>query len=189
MTSIEEPAETLRKLVALDKQLRLFVDRLERHQKTQRQIEDAQMRVIDQEAGFMEMHRVLSEKHFECDELVHEASQMLEKARAARNDPLDVADITAYATRLAKYTMDSYTPDRLHEPPIPQEQHMRMSLLFQEGHSVGVTANMDGQAETGTPDHIPHFTFDADHSISPKKDEDAIVNHETLLDLDFEDFD
>ncbi|KAJ3168437.1 hypothetical protein HDU87_000993 [Geranomyces variabilis] len=152
------------------------------------------MALIDQEAGAMDLNRLANLKRFECDELVHEANTLLAKSRKSRNEPVGVEQVTAYAARLAKYTMDAYTPDRVHEPPIPQEQHMRMSLLFQEGHAMGAAAeNLDeDEAAAGTPEQIPAFTFGADLADhSPKKPGDAAsagINHDELLDLDFDEF-
>ncbi|KAJ3160822.1 hypothetical protein HDU86_008182 [Geranomyces michiganensis] len=190
--SPHKPAKILRQLIALDEELQLFARRLEVHQRTQRQLEDAQMALIDQEAGAMDLCRLANLKRFECDELMHEATALLEQAQKSRNDPVNVEAVTSYAARLAKYTVDSYTPDRLHEPPIPQEQHMRMSLLFQEGHALGAAANLteDEAAAVGTPEQIPAFTFGADLADhSPKKaDDTGGASHEELLDLDFDEF-
>ncbi|KAJ3165127.1 hypothetical protein HDU88_004846 [Geranomyces variabilis] len=200
LASPHEPARILRQLVALDEDVKLFARRLEAHQKTQRELEDAQMALIDQEAGAMDLCRLANLKRFECDELVHEANTLLAKAAKSRNDPINVEAVTSYATRLAKYTMDAAaahaTPDRVHEPPIPQEQHMRMSLLFQEGHAMGAAAaadlDEDEAAAVGTPEQIPAFTFGADLTDhSPKKHGDTTggsSHHDELLDLDFDEF-
>ncbi|KAI8586755.1 hypothetical protein BDZ88DRAFT_454741 [Geranomyces variabilis] len=202
LASPHEPARILRQLVALDEDVKLFARRLEAHQKTQRELEDAQMALIDQEAGAMDLCRLANLKRFECDELVYEANTLLAKAAKSRNDPINVQAVTSYATRLAKYTMDAAadahatTPDRVHEPPIPQEQHMRMSLLFQEGHAMGAAAAADldenEAAAVGTPEQIPAFTFGADLADhSPKKHGDATgggSSHDELLDLDFDEF-
>ncbi|KAJ3158014.1 hypothetical protein HDU89_000397 [Geranomyces variabilis] len=201
LASPHEPARILRQLVALDEDVKLFARRLEAHQKTQRELEDAQMALIDQEAGAMDLCRLANLKRFECDELVYEANTLLAKAAKSRNDPINVQAVTSYATRLAKYTMDAATahtttPDRVHEPPIPQEQHMRMSLLFQEGHAMGAAAaadlDEDEAAAVGTPEQIPAFTFGADLADhSPKKHGDITggsSNHDELLDLDFDEF-
>ncbi|KAJ3022057.1 hypothetical protein HKX48_007097 [Thoreauomyces humboldtii] len=189
----ERPADTLRKIVALDAEMPAFLRRLEAHQQTEQQIEDVQMQLIDRQASAMELQRVMEEKHFEADQLLHEATKLIDRATQARKGavacmlaPLDVAEVVAYATRLAKFTTDSYAPERVHEPPIPQEQHMRASLLFQEGHGIGALANLDEEDQEDEPtDVVPQFTFSTD-VLSISQDQESTAHGEEELDLDLD---
>ncbi|KND05060.1 uncharacterized protein SPPG_00736 [Spizellomyces punctatus DAOM BR117] len=180
----EHPTEILRKLLALDSQLQDFVNRLEQHQNTQRQIESVRLQLLDQEVGIMEFSRRLGEKQDDLEELVTVAKETIEAASKAHEAPLNINEIISYASRVSKYTMASDNAARPHEPPVPQDIHMRASLLFQQGHAVDTHA--EEKASDEVSDVISHFTFMSQPLSSPKKEEPdrAHTDHADLLDLE-----
>ncbi|TPX69306.1 hypothetical protein SpCBS45565_g02563 [Spizellomyces sp. 'palustris'] len=198
-TAPEHPTEILRKLLALDSKLQAFVDRLkspdlthtgrvfhevEQHQNTQRQIESVRLQLLDQEVGIMEFSRRLGEKQDDLEELVTVAKETIEAASKAHEAPLNISEIISYASRVSKYTMASDNAARPHEPPVPQDIHMRASLLFQQGHAVD--AHAEEIASDEASDAISHFTFISQPLSSPKKEEPdrAHTDHADLLDLE-----
>ncbi|KAI9103285.1 mediator complex, subunit Med4 [Phlyctochytrium arcticum] len=179
----------MRKLVDLDADLSSFVTRLEGHQRLQDEVKSVQMKLLDQEVSIMDFTRQLGEKQDGLNELLDTARETLQEADESRNEPINVDELISYSIKIAKYTMDSEIPDRPHEPPIPQDHHMRHSLLFQGGHAMGVAAPAETEATDGTvktPEPVHSDTMLADFGAhSPGKDaEQPHVDHEELLDLD-----
>jgi hypothetical protein len=60
-------------------------------------------------------------------------------------DPLDMQTLLNYAKKISKHTqMPKNTQAWVVEPPIPQDSHMRSSILFRQRAILGLTP------ETGT---------------------------------------
>ncbi|KAI8824141.1 uncharacterized protein EV422DRAFT_519052 [Fimicolochytrium jonesii] len=155
---LEHPTKTLRKLLALGAEKDAFVARLTAQQKLQDEVDEANMQLLDIRAGTAELCRLIGRKRREGADLLDEARPALKQAKAAAAERLNVEDLTSYAIRLSKFTMEAPVLGRGHEPPIPQEHHMRMSLLFQQGHGLGRQTTPEAKEEK-TPEHVLPFNF------------------------------
>ncbi|KAJ3254415.1 hypothetical protein HK103_007209 [Boothiomyces macroporosus] len=80
---------------------------------------------------------------------------------------IDSQELLDYAQRVAKHTLLPF------EPPIPQEHHMRMSLLFQEKEEVEII-------EEAVQDEQAHMEIDMTGTKPPTPE----AADEELLDLD-----
>ncbi|KAI9013085.1 vitamin-D-receptor interacting mediator subunit 4-domain-containing protein [Gaertneriomyces semiglobifer] len=140
------PTHILRELQALDNGLQTFVNRLEQHQQTQNAIEKVQQEIMECRLQRMLFNSRMAEGQFALEDLIAEANELLASARKAEDNTVDLSTLTSYALRISKYTMANDA--RFHEPPIPQDHHMRMSGLFKAGSAEATVTETDDTTPT-----------------------------------------
>ncbi|KAI8609566.1 hypothetical protein BC830DRAFT_1173440 [Chytriomyces sp. MP71] len=98
------------------------------HAERQTRVEAARARVDEATQAVLRIVAALREKQAQIETLLAEA----ERRRQRRNEaaPLDHAQIINYARRLAKYTSPPSNPKIPAIPPIPQDAHMKRSMLY-----------------------------------------------------------
>lgn len=95
----------------------------------------------------------------------------------AKADAVDPKVLLAYARRVAKYTLSPLDPNSwVIEPPIPQESHIRRSLLYQQDLKKAVTESANSESAGIKPEHIELVAVSESKPVKRSTD---------LLDLDF----
>ncbi|RKP24624.1 vitamin-D-receptor interacting mediator subunit 4-domain-containing protein [Syncephalis pseudoplumigaleata] len=158
----EGPKAIIERIIALDAILQKEVDQIEEHQRWQQQILDTEMAIDGCDRAAERLVRTLHQAKMTLEDMVDEAEAQIAEAEARA--PLDVAQVLAYAKRLAPYTsappkFDPNQPAQAFEKPFPDEQMMRAGRLGQwemglEGEAAATTA----AGEQGHTQEVGHTT-------------------------------
>ncbi|RKO87825.1 vitamin-D-receptor interacting mediator subunit 4-domain-containing protein [Blyttiomyces helicus] len=175
------PPTILRKIVALDAQLQKFIDRLEEHQKYQKRIEQVQIEVEEHNAAILKLVRRLQAVERDLEHVLDGAREKMKIMRTANEGAVDYAELIAYAHRISKHTAAPFVEgSRPMEPPIPQENHMRMSLLFKPDPLKAIVKEEAAVEHQEVDMNIDLLA----HTLRPQVHDHAPEEEEELLDLD-----
>jgi hypothetical protein len=101
---------------------------------------------------------------------------MQEKVPRYNSEGIDHSTLLLYAQRVSKHTLSPINAKCWAiEPPIPQDNHMRMSLLFQQ----------DELFETVKEDNVEHKLDDHHMEIDLSDTKSSVKAEDISLDMDF----
>ncbi|KAL5037544.1 hypothetical protein BDEG_25589 [Batrachochytrium dendrobatidis JEL423] len=183
MDKVSAPLAVLEKLKTLDIHLQSYRQSVESHQNLVLQVQAMKQDLDNRNKSVLMKMKRLHQAHEGLDSVLANARYKQKLMHKANQGSIDFNELLSYAQRVSKHTMSPINPNTwVIEPPIPQDSHMRMSLLFRQDQLLTEKTVQDDASNAG--DH----TMDLDllsHDLPESSDHDA-MHAETLLDLDFE---
>ncbi|KAI9336494.1 vitamin-D-receptor interacting mediator subunit 4-domain-containing protein [Zopfochytrium polystomum] len=170
----------LQQVISLNDRLAAALDDVDSHQQFQRRILETERETVQCNVGIMDLLHRLRNAERMLEDLLSEVHLRRSKMQQAKSGTTNYREIIGYAHRLAKYTSPPLAGMPIMYPPVPQDSHMKRSLLFQQE-----AATADAQAEAET-ELNPRMLMEIDvlaRLVQPQQFADAQPQH---LDLDLE---
>ncbi|KAH6572224.1 hypothetical protein BASA50_002959 [Batrachochytrium salamandrivorans] len=177
------PLEVLEKLKALDIRLQQYRHSIESHQQLVRKVQLVKEDLDSRNKSVLLLVKRLHHAQEGLDAVLADAHYKQSLMHKANQGSIDFNELLAYAQRVSKHTMSPVNPNTwVVEPPIPQDNHMRMSLLFRQDQlfnkkevksEVGLVSDTTMELDLLAHEPLIHIGHDEAHA-------------EALLDLDFE---
>ncbi|KAI8815316.1 vitamin-D-receptor interacting mediator subunit 4-domain-containing protein [Cladochytrium replicatum] len=186
----QHPWHILHKLLSLDTQLDGLLDQLEEHQAFQRKIEEQEAEIEYLNGSILGVVKRLQTAERKLEEIVTDTRQKVQIMKRANQGVLDHKELVSYAHRVARYTSapPNWKPNAPTGvpvfPPIPQDMHMKMSLLSQPDRARAVvTTQEEVEMQADLAMDLDVFAATSMAGIQPKRAPEE--TNEELLDLDF----
>ncbi|KAJ1558651.1 hypothetical protein HK096_008180 [Nowakowskiella sp. JEL0078] len=129
------PERIILDLVSLDSELNILLNDLEYHQHLQNKIVNTQHEIFATNSEIIRLVECLKSSEFSLNQLLLVAGEQVKTMRKANDGAVDHKRLVSYAQRIARYTSapHNWAPGQNVPvfPPIPQDMHMKTSLLFQ----------------------------------------------------------
>ncbi|KAI8913572.1 mediator complex, subunit Med4, partial [Gorgonomyces haynaldii] len=111
-----------------DKRMQQLNKQVQEHQATVVRINSLKEEMIQLDTRVQTIVEQLMSEREQLDEIVQQAKKIQNTGHK-----IDTQMLLSYASRVAKHTLSPLNQNSwIIEPPIPQDNHMRMSLLFQQ---------------------------------------------------------
>ncbi|KAI8927094.1 vitamin-D-receptor interacting mediator subunit 4-domain-containing protein [Entophlyctis helioformis] len=155
-----EPVLTLQRLMAVDTQLQALEGRVRSHQSLVQQVQQVRDQLNHQNRSLLSHVKALYRAQDSLESVLSDAHDRLRTMRQANQGSIEYKELLSYAQRVSKHTMSPVNANTwVVEPPIPQDNHMRMSLLFRQGTVLATAAGglqrapgaADGLGGSGVP--------------------------------------
>ncbi|KAL2918668.1 hypothetical protein HK105_201502 [Polyrhizophydium stewartii] len=178
-----DPLSILEIIKHLDTRLLAFRESVTAHQQLVRQVEATKRELDAHNMAELAFVKRLHKAQDELDAVLADARRKRATMHQAEKGAIDFKELLAYAHRVSKYTMSPVNAETwVIEPPIPQDNQMRMSLLFRQDQLFGPKLQQESAPE------VPETAMELDllvHEPEQQTRQDG-VQAEALLDLDFE---
>lgn len=182
-TALQDPTpkwtqlQILEEILVLDVDLRRLVDRLIRHKRAYKYLQEFEYKQFDQYSAVADFYTEVYNLKFKLIDALHLAKSLTRPAADREPELLDVEDLVVYASRLSKITSAVEGLKSL-EAPLPQEHHARASIL-----SNGINTDSESLRESKKPQipegsagvNLQHYQAYPDY---PAKRENSSVHSE-----------
>ncbi|KAJ3083403.1 hypothetical protein HK102_001097 [Quaeritorhiza haematococci] len=187
METKKSPEEVMKKLVDLDDKLQDCVDELEEEQLFQQKLARVQSDIEEHNVAILKLVRWLQLAESKLETLLSGARDKMKSMKRAKEAAVDHSELIAYAHRISQYTSapHNWKPNAPQEgipvfPPIPQDMHMKRSMLFQPDLAKPVSRAQEIFEQPEIAMEIDLLT----QPLQPVDTEHAPEEQEALLDLD-----
>lgn len=121
--SLTKPSLDMKSLVDLDQELDCIMQVINSHQVVQARINERKKQLAQLLNNSRSTIEILNDSIQDLESILNSAKQITNKQNTATG--VDCTQLLNYAQRVAKHTLSSI------EPPIPQDNQMRVSMLYQ----------------------------------------------------------
>ncbi|KAJ3108222.1 Dynein assembly factor with WDR repeat domains 1 [Phlyctochytrium planicorne] len=125
-----EASSILRQIFEQNEEIQKLIADAEEHVKRQNQIRKVQSDVYTCNASILTLLRQLKDAENKLENMLKTAEDRRKAVEQTKQKRIDYESILSYGRRLAKYTSPPPPGLPINYPPIPQDAHMRRSLLF-----------------------------------------------------------